>query len=241
MCDHFGPNPRTRVKFRSLFSLLTLLSIVDVARGGRGRRWRSQRMNWVGARAARCLGRCGRHERAIYSPLFTGRICTEITRVSRSSSSRSPSFELCAVAGKGGVGEGSEIKTSAENVTVKRHSRAWCMVFRHPAVAHVRVRWYRSRLVTVAALIWDLRAGSRCVGSLGMHALRVCIIPEARCRDHGSHFLWHDQLWTKVDNQNPKEENIKKVAHKTSTGSSVVFATALQCGVEPRRLARVTK
>lgn len=68
MCDHFGPNPRTKVKPRSLFSLLTLLSIVDVARGGRGSRWRSERMHRVGARAARYSGRCGRHERAIYSP-----------------------------------------------------------------------------------------------------------------------------------------------------------------------------
>ena len=91
-------------------------------------------------------------------------------------------------------------------------------------------------LLSPAVLLPCHRQQSAC-----MHALRVCIIPEARCRDHGSHFLWHDQLWTKVDNQNPKEEKIKKVAHKTSTGSSVVFATALQCGMEPWRLARVTK
>ena len=104
MCDNIRLNSRTRVKLRSPFSILTLLSIVDAAQGGRGRRWRSERMHRVGARAARCLGRCGRHERAIFSPISAGHIHTEIARVSRSSSSRTPIFQRLAVAAGGGVG-----------------------------------------------------------------------------------------------------------------------------------------
>ena len=106
------------------------------------------------------------------------------------------------------------MKTSAENVSVTRHSRAWCMVFRHPAVAHVRVRWYRSRLVAVAAVIWELRASWRCVGSLGMHALRVCIIPEARCRDHGSHFYGMTNCGQKWTIRTQRRKILKKLLTK---------------------------
>ncbi len=59
-----------------------------------------------------------------------------------------------------------------------------------------------------------MRASWRCVGSLRMHALRVCIVPEARCRTTGAIFYGMTHCGQKWTIRTQRRKTLKKLLTK---------------------------
>ena len=88
--SNLGPIPVLGLRVEVRFAVFTLLPTVRGRNGGTMCCWRSERTNRIGARADRCLARCGRHFGSIYSQAMSVkniaeiRLCSGHERIQRS-------------------------------------------------------------------------------------------------------------------------------------------------------------
>lgn len=172
MCDHFGPNARTRVNFQVRFGDFDAFSHRE-GREGRGRVLLLVPTDEPDQGTCRTM--LGAQRSARWLDLCALRVALKSTQIGRSAQNANlyarprASCELC---GWGAGAPGYGLERERKGMAGKGHSREQHAAFEHPDFGHTRGRRYRSRLEAVAEAAGGLRASRLSRRSLGTYAPR---------------------------------------------------------------------